>query len=242
MLHPSSEFYFRSFDYDVCMSVNSENEEKAESEGKGTSRSDGENFFDPPETTWSLFTIVLAGILFSFWTIRAELESILMIVVISIYVISTALVTQFPYREAKIETTDDKTLFIFHRSGVSWRFLVDAILGSAIPILLIWFVLHSSATTSSELSRIIMLVAMLCYVFMVPILPLLGSLKRVGILKTKLVAEIDSSRSEILSLTLEVNPLDGYWFQHKDDSELLDSIRSAILSVLSEGDPTNQFV
>ncbi|MHA1576530.1 MAG: hypothetical protein ACTSU3_04145 [Candidatus Thorarchaeota archaeon] len=224
------------------MSVNSENEEKAESEDKGISTSDGEKFFDPPETTWSLFTIVLAGILFSFWTVRAEIDSILMIVVISIYVISTALVTQFPYREAKIETTEEKTLFIFHRSGVSWKFLVDAILGSAIPILLIWFVLHSSATTSPELSRIIMLVAMLCYVFMVPILPLLGSLKRVGILKTKLVAEIDSSSSEILSLTLDVNPLDGYWFQHKDDSELLDSITSAILAVLSERDPTSQFV
>jgi len=222
--------------------IDPENEEKVESEDNGTSTSDGEKFFDPPETTWFLFTIVLAGILFSFWTIRAEIEGTLMIVVISIYVISTALVTQFPYREGKIETAEDKTLFIFHRSGVSWKLLVDAILGSAVPILLIWFVFHSSASTNPELSRIIMLVAMLCYVFMVPILPLLGSLKQVGILKTKLVAELDSSRSEVLSLTLEVNPLDGYWFQHRDDSKLLDSIQTAILSVLSERDPTSQFV
>lgn len=196
--------------------------------------SNGEKFFNPPENGWFLFTVILAGTLFYFWGIRSGMESSLIVVIVPVYILSIIILFRTSYRESKIIEKEGVHVFIFRRSGFSYQTLVDALLGSAIPILIVSFFISQGIPSSPELNRTLMLIAMLCYVFIIPVIPLLGSIKRLGILKTTLTAELDESETEVTSLYLNVNPLDGYWYKNRDDHELLESIKDVLKDKLDK--------
>ncbi|MHA1636934.1 MAG: hypothetical protein ACTSUB_02860 [Candidatus Thorarchaeota archaeon] len=194
----------------------------------------GDEFFNPPEKSWFLFTIILAGILFLFWGIQSEMELTMLAIIVPVYVISIIIPFRTPYRENKITETEGVPVFIFHRGGFSYQLLLDAILGAVIPIVLVSFFLTQGIPSSPELNRNLMLIAMLCLVIIVPVVPLLGSIKRLGILKTTLIAELDESKSKVISLNLDVNPLDGYWHRNREEPELIESIIETINELLKE--------
>ncbi len=196
--------------------------------------SNGEKFFNPPENGWFLFTVILAGILFFLWGIRSGMEFSLLAVIGPIYILSIIILFRTSYRESKIIENEGVHVFIFRRSGFSYQTLVDALLGSAIPILIVSFFITQGIPSSPELNQTLMLVAMLCYVFIVPIIPLLGSTKQLGILKTTLTAELDESETEVTSLYLNVNPLDGYWYKNRNNHELLESIKEVLKDMLDK--------
>lgn len=206
-------------------------EEIEENDGSVTI-SNGAKFFDPPEQGWFILTLALAGILFFFWAIKAEIDLQLVAIIVPVYMVSVIIPFRSPYRESEIIDNDGAKLFIFRRSGFAWQTLLDAILGSAVPIVIVSFFISQGIPSSPELNRTLMLLAMIIYVFIIPVIPLLGSIKRLSILKTVLSAELDDSGLTVKTLVLDVNPLDGYWYKNRDDPELLESIIVAINDLL----------
>jgi hypothetical protein len=107
------------------------------------------------------------------------------------------------------------------------------VLGAAIPLLLAWFVLHNSVLDSSDLAEYVMLVAMLLYIGIIPLTPAFAN-SQLRILKTTLLAKVDLDSYEFLQLEMEINPLDGYWYENRDDPDFIDALRSVIVSTLNE--------
>ncbi|MFW9909049.1 MAG: hypothetical protein ACFFEF_10770 [Candidatus Thorarchaeota archaeon] len=188
----------------------------------------GNYFFYPVEGIWPYLAVVLAIILFAVWTFRSSLELFTMVALVISYACLGLVTTRFKMRKISLNGTSNKYNFRFVRSGVSWKTLVSAILGGAIPILLAWFILTVSVSGSDTPSQFIMLIAMICYIILVPILPALASVSRLGILKTTLHATVDKNTNEFDELILVVNPLDEYWYENRNEPELIASLKKII--------------
>ncbi len=213
------------------MSVN--NEQKDDVDIK-TSSDLGDFFFEPPQTLWPLLSVLLAIVLFSAWTLRSGVDVIPSIAIISSYAILSLISTRFNFRLLSLNESETGMLLEFTRAGVSWKYLFYAILGSAIPILLPWFVLSNSIINTPEISQYIMLVAMILYIAIIPILPSLANVANVSALKTKAWATFDHSTNDIDHFELDINELDGYWYSHRADDELIELVRIKMLKMFHE--------
>ncbi|MHA2423623.1 MAG: hypothetical protein ACXAEF_02475 [Candidatus Thorarchaeota archaeon] len=206
--------------------------ESGESDGISLNRI-AQLFFDPDESYWPVFAVLVAISIFSMWTIRSAFESILAVAMIVIYAIVSLTTIRFKYRKLEIRREERHVTFFFERKGVSWKFLLQVVLGAAIPLLLAWFVLHNSVLDSSDLAEYVMLVAMLLYIGIIPLTPAFAN-SQLRILKTTLLAKVDLDSYEFLQLEMEINPLDGYWYENRDDPDFIDALRSVIVSTLNE--------
>ncbi len=191
-------------------------------------------FFDPNESYWPIIAVLIAISIFSVWTFRSALEVTTAITLIVVYSVVSLITIRFKFRKTDVVREDGHTIFSFRRSGVSWKALVQALLGAAIPLLLAWFVLFNSVHDSKEPAEFMMLIAMLLYIGIIPLTPALSAIPSLNILKTTATARIDIENSEILDFELNINSLDGYWYEHREDPEFIDAIRDAILTYLNQ--------
>ena len=193
-----------------------------------------QHFFDPNEHYWSIIAVLIAISIFSVWALRSALEVTIAITLIVIYSVVSLITIRFKFRKTDVAREGTHIIFSFRRNGVSWKVLVQALLGAAIPILLTWFVLFYSIPFSQEPAEFVMLIAMLLYIGIIPFTPALSAIPRLNILKTAVTARIDIENSEILDFELNINPLDGYWYEHREDTEFIDAVRDAILTYLDD--------
>ncbi|MDF1538969.1 MAG: hypothetical protein P1Q69_08700 [Candidatus Thorarchaeota archaeon] len=198
----------------------------------------GNRFFDQNESYWPYMAALLAIVIFSMWALRSAFGPMTSTVIIIFYAIVCLLSTRFRMQNISLDNVQDSVNFIFIRSGVSWKTIVQALLGAALPLLLPWFVLTSSISDSTVLADLVMLIGMVIYIGLVPLAPALASISRIDILKTKVVADFDTTTSTFLNFEIDVNPLDGFWFAIQHDSKFVSQIRllvsEFILSQLEE--------
>lgn len=199
-------------------------------------------FFDPKELYWSVIAVLVSISIFSVWTLRSSFGFTTTIILIPIYSAISLITIRFKFRKTHVVREDKHTIFTFRRNGVSWKSVVQALLGAAIPLLLVWFVLFNSVPDSKEPADFIMLIAMLIYIGIVPITPALSAIPRLNILKTTATARVDVENSKILDFELKINPMDGYWYEHREDPEFTDAIKEAILTYLNENGTENDSI
>lgn len=194
----------------------------------------GDCFFTPPEDTWGILSAIFAIVLFSAWASRSGLELTISIVIIASYSILSIIVTRFKFKQLNITQDQHRGKLDFIRSGLSWKYLFYCLLGSAIPILLPWFVLSNSIQGMPEISRVIMIIAMLILIGIHPIAPAIANNPRLPFLKTRLSIEYDQESSSIVNHDLQIHHLDGYWFSHQDDTAFLDALWSTSIALIQD--------
>ncbi len=188
----------------------------------------GNRFFDQDESFWPYMAVLLAVVIFSMWALRSALDITASAIIVVFYAIACLMSIRLKMQDISLNTAKDSINFMFIRSGISWKTIVQALIGAAIPLLLPWFVLTSIILGSKDLADIVMLVGMIIYIGLVPIAPALASISRVNVLKTKVVADFDTSTSTLLNLEIDVNPLDGFWFALQHDSIFISQIESLV--------------
>ncbi|MHA1906939.1 MAG: hypothetical protein ACW98Y_06570 [Candidatus Thorarchaeota archaeon] len=211
-------------------------ENESEVSKNETSSEIAQYFFDPPESYWPIIAVLIAISIFSLWTLRSAFEMMYAIILIVIYGIVSLLTIRFRFRNIQTSREDTHVIFSFTRNGVSWKALVQALLGAAIPLLFAWFVIFNSIPDSTDLADFVMLVAMLLYIGIVPLTPALAAIPKLNVLKTTVMAKIDLESQDVIEFEIDINPLDGYWHDNREDSEFLDAIRNKIISFLNEQD------
>jgi hypothetical protein len=142
--------------------------------------------------------------------------------------------TRFSFVNADIDSSQTNTKLTFVRSGVSWKYLLYGILGSALPILLPWFVAINSLAAHPEIAHTIMFVAMLTYIWIMPVIPSLGNIGKLNLLKTKLTAIYNPNKKELVDFSLDVSPMDGFWYERREDEKVLESIKKSTTRIFKE--------
>ncbi len=191
-------------------------------------------FFDPVYSYWPYLAVLVSISIFSIWLLRVTLDMLTATLIIIFYSIMSLITTRFRYRKIETEQVDNQIVFSFRRGGVSWKILLQALLGAAVPILLAWFVVYNSILDSTEIAELIMVVASLLYIGIIPLTPALAAVPSINLLKTEVSAKINIATKEFVSFNLKINPLDGYWYETREEQELIDSIQRIILSLLDE--------
>ncbi|MFW9851155.1 MAG: hypothetical protein ACFFF4_18665 [Candidatus Thorarchaeota archaeon] len=191
-------------------------------------------FFDPVYSYWPYLAVLVAISISSIWLLRVSFDMLTTVLIIFFYSIISLITTRFRYRKIETEQVDGHIVFSFRRGGVSWKILLQALLGAAIPILLAWFVVYNSILDSTEIAELIMVVASLLYIGIIPLTPALAAIPSLNLLKTEVFAKIDIAAKEFVSFNLEINPLDGYWYENREEPELIESIQRIILAILGE--------
>lgn len=180
----------------------------------------GTLFFAPKDWPWSVIAAVLAIVIFVVWTSRSGLDPLVSTLAVCTYAVVALISTRFKYNTITMDRSSDYVILNLRRSGVSWKYLLYAILGAAIPILLPWFVVNSSVLDSSLPAESLMILGMVVYIVIVPIIPTLSCIPGLPILKTSLSLSCDLAEQQIADLQMNVNPLDGYWYDNRDDIDL----------------------
>ncbi len=189
----------------------------------------GTLFFAPKDWPWNIIAAVLAIVIFVVWTSRSGLDPFVSTFAVCAYAVLALISTRFKYHTITMDRSSDYVILSFRRSGVSWKYLLYAILGAAIPILLPWFVLNTSVLNSSLPAESMMIFGMVVYMVIVPIIPALSCIPRLAILKTTLSLSYDFTEQQVANLQMNVNPLDGYWYDNRNDMGLRMEIgRSAV--------------
>jgi hypothetical protein len=194
----------------------------------------GKLFFAPPERPWNVIAAILAIVIFVVWTSRSGLEPLVSTFVAGTYAVLALASTRFKHSAITLEESPEYIVLKLSRSGVCWRYLVYAILGSAIPLLLPWFVLNNSVLNSPLPAQSIMIFAMVVYIMIIPILPTLSFIPRLPILKTTLSLSYNPSVQQVADVQLNVNPLDGYWYDHRNDIDLRSQVESSALEYITQ--------
>lgn len=189
----------------------------------------GHQFFDPDESYWPFMAALLSIIIFSMWALRSAFDFTTSLIVISCYSVISIISVRFKFRDITITPHEKSVTFFFTRSGLSWKVLVQAILGAAVPILLPWFVLNSAVPGSNLPADMIMLLAMIIYICLVPLAPSLGSISRIGLLKTSVTAEFNPTTSSFSEFKIDINPLDGHWFDLRNNEDFLSQIKAIVI-------------
>lgn len=214
------------------MSGQKDMEEVNEISVNGT-KSVSNQFFDADESFWPYMAVLLAIVILSLWTLRSAFDFIYSTLIIICYSIVCLVSTRFKMREISLESGHDSLKFTFIRSGVSWKTMVQVLSGAAIPILLPWFVLSSSIPNSSALADFLMLIAMIIYIGLVPLAPSLASISRISLLKTMVIAEYDQATSTFLDFQIVVNPLDGHWFEIRNNPDFISHVEDLVSEFIS---------
>jgi len=195
---------------------------------------EGDYFFNPPENLWGLLSAILAIVLFSAWTLRSGSDLTLSILVISLYSILSLVSTRFSYTRLSISEKENHLFLKFERSGISWKYLFYCLLGSAIPILLIWFIMVNSILDAPQFPQSIMIIAMVLYIGIIPILPSLSNVSKVSYLKTRMFSNYDILSGKIDLFEMQVHELDGYWYSNRNDEQLLIKIKENLIDLFHE--------
>ena len=177
----------------------------------------GSIFFVPKDWPWNVIAAVLAIVIFVVWTSRSGLDPFASTLVVCTYTVLALLSTRFKYNTITMDRSSDYVILNLRRSGVSWKYLLYAILGAAIPILLPWFVVNTSVLDSSLPAESLMIFGMVVYIVIVPIVPTLSCISGLPVLKTTLSLSYDLTEQQIADLQMNVNPLDGYWYDNRDN-------------------------
>ncbi|MFW9920477.1 MAG: hypothetical protein ACFFED_12815 [Candidatus Thorarchaeota archaeon] len=194
----------------------------------------GAFFFNPPSSLWPLLSALLAIVLFSAWSTRSGLDFVVSIIVIAVYSILALWSTRFNYGRLVITEDGTHLLLEFKKPGFSWKYLFYSLLGSAIPILLPWFVLANSVTETPEITQSIMIIAMVLYVLIIPVLPSLANIPNLSILKTKLHSSYDLESQKIDDFDLQIHELDRFWYSFREDEEVIQQVRNTLLKMFQE--------
>jgi hypothetical protein len=194
----------------------------------------GKLFFSPHEWPWSVIAAILAIVIFVVWTSRSGLDPLVCTFIAGTYAVLALVSTRFKHNAITLEVSPECVVLKMSRSGVSWRYLVYAILGSAIPLLLPWFVLVNSVQDSPLPAQSIMIFAMVVYIGIIPVIPALSNSSNLPILKTRMTLSYSITDQQVSDVHLNVNPLDGYWYDHRNDTDLQSEVESAAVEYITQ--------
>lgn len=214
------------------MQERSEDAENAESLEEKTQI--GTLFFAPKDWPLNIIAAVLAIVIFVAWTSRSGLDPIVSTFAVCTYVVLALLSTRFKYNIITMDRSSEYIIVNLKRSGVSWRYLLYAILGAAIPILLPWFVLNTSVLNSSLPAESLMIFAMIIYIMIIPVVPTVSCISRLPYLKTTLSLSYDLAAQQFTDVQLNVNPLDGHWYDCRTDLDLRSEIERTALEYITQ--------
>ncbi len=194
----------------------------------------GTLFFAPKDWPWNVLAAVLAIVIFAAWTSRSGLDPFVSTFAVCTYAVLALISTRFKYNTITMDRSSDYIILNLNRSGVSWRYLLYAVLGAAIPILLPWFVLNTSVLDSSFPAESLMILAMIIYTMIIPVVPTLSRIPKLPFLKTTLSLSYYPVAEQFADVQLNVNPLDGYWYGHRDDKDLWNEIEHTALEYITQ--------
>jgi hypothetical protein len=189
----------------------------------------GFRFFENDERNWSIFATLIAVVLFIQWTFRSGLALELILLSCASYTIAALAVTQLGGQFLSITQDGELTHFLYLRSGISWRLMLNALLGMALCFLIAWFPFASNSMTDPALGQLVMLVAMLFTVLLLPITPLLASIPQLPIMKTRVEAVVVDGVVDPDSLVLAINPLDVLWYSKRQEEGLIRGVNDDIV-------------
>ncbi|MHA2069163.1 MAG: hypothetical protein ACXABY_32795 [Candidatus Thorarchaeota archaeon] len=188
----------------------------------------GSQFFRKEEAFWKPFGQFLAFLLFQMWSVRSGIDALLSTFVGISYVAAILFSNLVSYETIKTEETEESAEVVYRRSGVSWKFLTEALLGSALVFATIWFFVVNSFIDNPELGSITMALAMVFTLLIIPITPLIANTPRFNILKTTVNAKINLHLRRIESVTCEINRFEVNWSSEVGDPELKSAIQGQL--------------
>jgi hypothetical protein len=192
----------------------------------------GSHFFRKEESFWKPFGQFLAFLLFQIWSIRSGIDALLSIFVGISYAAAILFSNLVSYETIRTEETEESVEVVYRRSGVSWKFLSEALLGSALTFTTIWFFVANSFVDNPELGSITMALAMIFTLLIIPITPLIADTPRFNILKTAVIAEINLHLRKIETVTLGINRFEVKWYSEIEDPELKSAIQEQLETLL----------
>jgi len=177
------------------------------------------------------FSTILSILLFTIWTLRSGLDLLVGAVLISSQGISGVLVALSDYRGIEVLGNQH---FVYRKTAISWKFVTDALIGLGLSFFFLWFVFASNEANSQILGQLVMLIAMICTILVMPILPLLGMISKLGLVKTKIVAQTNEDNSSIIDLHVKIHPLDteGMRLSYMDSFNTI--VKTLILEYLKD--------
>ncbi|MHA1904903.1 MAG: hypothetical protein ACXADL_09905 [Candidatus Thorarchaeota archaeon] len=185
----------------------------------------GSYFFRKEETFWKPFGQFLAFLLFQIWSIRSGIDALLSIFLGISYVAALLFSNLISYETIRTEETEESADVVYCRSGVSWKFLSEALLGSALAFATISFFVINSFVDNPELGSISMALAMVFTLLIIPITPLIADTPRFNILKTTVNAKINLHLRRIESATFGISRFEVKWYSEIEDPELKSAIQ-----------------
>lgn len=169
--------------------------------------------------------VILSATLFAVWTFRAGLQWTTSIIVILMHILACVIVSLNDYREYWLV---DKNQIHIRKTGVSWKLVTDALIGLGLAFFFIWFVLSSNEANSVFLSEIVMQLAMVCTTLVMPIIPLLGMIRRLDIFKTEIIFSLDEQKEEDVTVKASIHPFDIEIKKLEEDSVLEDALTESL--------------
>ncbi len=191
-------------------------------------------FLEISDRGYALPTTVIAIVLFSVWSLRSEINLVLSYSLLIMYGLLAFTATKSKGQSMSVERVGSKVEFKFIRSGVSWKIIFDGILGSAIPILLAWFVTINAFTGTPEISQVIMLGAMILFILIHPLLPSIGSMPRIRFCKTTVSSIYDLEQDAFVQFTIAVHELDRPWTDLQKQEAIRPPLEDKVRQIIQE--------
>lgn len=177
----------------------------------------------------------LGFLLGAVWILRLPVDVLLQMTLIGTCAIATLLACTRNFARSTLTSRDGRDIFTYERRGVSWGFLVSALLGATVVFTAVRFLVESSMTGSSSIATGIVLLAAVITVLIVPVTPILANTPGVAFLKTSLEVVIDAAKEPVVQSRLSVCPADSFVPTQSERAEILLRLNAAF-SVLDQGD------
>ena len=197
----------------------------------------GQAFFLRPRQRERLGTIVMSGVLFAVWCTEAALPTVLVGGLAVAYVLLSSAVSAWGrYESFELSRSDEGPVLEYRRSGVSWKSLVDCLVGASLALAGAVYLVSSAFRANPEFTRLLGVIGATVCVLIVPGTVILGNAPRWDAFKTTVRAMLSDDLQAVTDIAVEPHWLEEPWVRRTGASQLKDSLADGLRGLLGRLD------